>query len=116
MIEINSSVHFSYSHCSTELHSLRDVLAEEAYQSHIGICGGGAHPFQKWNEQRIFLQERFASYRNNMAIWQNNLLCLANIFILLATMGMMPCIYVMHLPDIYHNLLYYQQSPHFIKV
>lgn len=61
MIEINSSIHTSYSSLLTELRQIRDILAEETSQAHIGICGGGAHPFQKWEEQRIFPTERFAS-------------------------------------------------------
>lgn len=61
MIEINSSIHISYHSLLSELQQLRDILAEQACQTHIGICGGGAHPFQKWNEQRIFPSERFAS-------------------------------------------------------
>ncbi len=61
MIEINSSIHSSYSSLITELNHLRDILVQEAYQAHIGICGGGAHPFQRWNEQRIYPSERFAS-------------------------------------------------------
>lgn len=61
MIEINSSVHDSYGSLLAELHTLRDILTEQASQSHIGICGGGTHPFQKWKEQRIFQTERFAN-------------------------------------------------------
>lgn len=61
MIEINSSIHRSYSSLLTELRILRDVLAKEASQAHIGVCGGGTHPFQKWKEQRIFQTERFAN-------------------------------------------------------
>lgn len=58
MIEMNSSVHANYHSLLTELKLLRDIFAEEAAQSHIGICGGGAHPFQEWKEQRIFPAER----------------------------------------------------------
>lgn len=61
MIEINSSIHSSYHSLLNELHQLRDVITEQAYQTHLGVCGGGAHPFQKWAEQRIFPSERFAS-------------------------------------------------------
>lgn len=61
MIEINSSVQPSYTYLLEELQSLRDILVKEAQQSHIGIAGGGAHPFQKWKEQRIYQTERFAS-------------------------------------------------------
>jgi carboxylate-amine ligase len=61
MIEINSSIHSSYPSLCTELRSLRNIIVQEANKTHIGICGGGAHPFQKWKEQRIFPTERFAS-------------------------------------------------------
>ncbi len=59
MIELNSSVHASYQSLMTELRAMKSIVAEEAARSHIGICGGGAHPFQKWKEQRIFPIERF---------------------------------------------------------
>ncbi|EKD70580.1 MAG: hypothetical protein ACD_46C00485G0005 [uncultured bacterium] len=61
MIELNSSIHTSYHSLLAELYLLRDILVNEASQTHIGICGGGTHPFQKWKEQRIFQTNRFAS-------------------------------------------------------
>lgn len=61
MIEINSSVHDNYSSLIAELRALRDLIAEQAMQTHIGVCGGGAHPFQQWKKQRIFPTERFSS-------------------------------------------------------
>jgi glutamate---cysteine ligase / carboxylate-amine ligase len=60
MIELNSSVHTSYQPLLKELHSLRDIVARQAAKTHIGVCGGGTHPFQKWQQQRIFPTERFA--------------------------------------------------------
>lgn len=59
MIEINSSVHSSYSTLVAELKIVRDIIAKEAAKTHIGVCGGGAHPFQKWSAQRIFQTDRF---------------------------------------------------------
>lgn len=61
MIEFNSSIHASYNTLITELCSMRDAISKQAAQTHIGICGGGAHPFQKWQEQRIFPTERFTT-------------------------------------------------------
>lgn len=61
MIELNSSIHPDYHSLVTELRVIRDILAEQALQTHIGICGGGTHPFQQWQQQRIFPTERFAS-------------------------------------------------------
>lgn len=61
MIEINSSVHSSYAGLLSELRMMRDIIVNEACKTHIGVCGGGTHPFQHWKEQRIFQTERFAS-------------------------------------------------------
>lgn len=60
MIELNSSVHNRFSDLLTELTLIRSELSSVARQANIGICGGGAHPFQSWNEQRIYPTERFS--------------------------------------------------------
>ncbi len=60
MIEINSSIHHSYDSLLMELNEIRNIIISEAQKAHIGICGGGTHPFQKWKEQRISQTERFA--------------------------------------------------------
>lgn len=59
MIELNSSVHSTHQSLITELRGMRDVVAEQASKTHIGVCGGGTHPFQKWSRQRIFPTPRF---------------------------------------------------------
>lgn len=41
MIEINSSIHDSYSPLLKELLIFRDYIAAEAMKTHIGVCGGG---------------------------------------------------------------------------
>lgn len=61
MIELNSSIHMNYDSLLNELHYMKNIIAEEAAKTHIGICGGGTHPFQKWQEQRIFPSERFTN-------------------------------------------------------
>jgi carboxylate-amine ligase len=62
MIELNSAVHQSHTSLLEEVTALRSALVKDADETHIGICGGGAHPFQRWKEQRIFKTERFASF------------------------------------------------------
>lgn len=62
MIELNSSVHSKYTSLFNEIKILRNIIVDEAAKTHIGISGGGTHPFQKWKEQRIFQTERFASF------------------------------------------------------
>lgn len=61
MVEINSSIHSNYPSLLNELLAIKKVLVAEARKTHIGICGGGTHPFQKWSKQRIYQTERFSS-------------------------------------------------------
>lgn len=61
MIEINTSVHLSYSELLNELCQLQNILLEATAQIAVGICGGGAHPFQKWIKQKIYHTELFDS-------------------------------------------------------
>jgi carboxylate-amine ligase len=42
-----------------ELKTLRDVVMRQADRLNLGIAGGGAHPFQHWNDRRIFAMPRF---------------------------------------------------------
>src|SRR5690349_13989892 len=61
MIELNTSVHLKYESLIHELRMMKEIVAQEAAKTHIGVCGGGAHLFQNWREQRIFPTERFAN-------------------------------------------------------
>jgi len=59
MIELNSAVHTRVDELIEELKSLRAALNRGAQHLNIDVSGGGAHPFQHWNEQRITPSERF---------------------------------------------------------
>lgn len=59
MIEINSSKHTYYDGVLSELTRIRNALRDRALQANVAVCGGGAHPFQTWSEQKIFPGERF---------------------------------------------------------
>lgn len=59
MIELNSSIHSRTDTLIEELETLRDAIVAAARQLNIDVSGGGAHPFQRWNEQRITPSERF---------------------------------------------------------
>jgi carboxylate-amine ligase len=59
MIELNSKVHTRVDELDDELKQLRQALVEGAQRLNIDVAGGGAHPFQRWNEQRISPDERF---------------------------------------------------------
>src|ERR1700741_5321997 len=59
MIEVNSGVHRRYGELLDELRRTRDAIVNEAGRLNLAIAGGGAHPFHKWSERRIFDTERF---------------------------------------------------------
>jgi glutamate---cysteine ligase / carboxylate-amine ligase len=59
MIELNSAIHTRVDELLDELKVLRAALVKGAQRLNIGIAGGGAHPFQRWHEQRITPGERF---------------------------------------------------------
>lgn len=59
MIELNSGIHTRVDHLVDELKQLRAALVRGAWRLNIDVAGGGAHPFQSWNEQKITPSERF---------------------------------------------------------
>jgi carboxylate-amine ligase len=59
MIEIATSVHTSHRDMLNELKAMRALLATTADNLNLGLAGGGAHPFQHWEDQRIFQTERY---------------------------------------------------------
>jgi glutamate---cysteine ligase / carboxylate-amine ligase len=59
MIEVNSSVNARYDTLLGELMGVRDAIVVAAERLNVAVAGGGAHPFHKWKERRIFPQERF---------------------------------------------------------
>ena len=61
MIELNSKVHTRIDELAAELKQLRSALVDGAMRLNIDVAGGGAHPFQRWSEQRISPDERFHS-------------------------------------------------------
>jgi carboxylate-amine ligase len=59
MIEINSSVHEDCASLDAELRTLCCELSAAAQSHATRICGGGTHPFHRWQERRISPSGRF---------------------------------------------------------
>jgi glutamate---cysteine ligase / carboxylate-amine ligase len=59
MLEISTGVCDQYGEVMSQLTELRDALAQAARRLNIGVCGGGTHGFQRWDEQRIVDRPRF---------------------------------------------------------
>lgn len=60
MFELNSTVHHDFDSLYPELCHMQRELVTAAEHSGVSICGGGTHPFQRWQQQRIFPTERYA--------------------------------------------------------
>jgi carboxylate-amine ligase len=64
MLEVATSILTSYDEAAEQLEHIRSTVQRAAFEVGASISGGGAHPFQKWAEQRIYPKERyFASER-----------------------------------------------------
>jgi carboxylate-amine ligase len=64
MLEVATSILTSYDEAAGQLEHIRATVQRAAFEVGASISGGGAHPFQKWAEQRIYPKERyFASER-----------------------------------------------------
>ncbi|MEO7579433.1 MAG: YbdK family carboxylate-amine ligase [Massilia sp.] len=59
MLEVATSVLDGYGAAAAEIEDIRASVQRAAFQVGAAISGGGAHPFQKWNEQRIYPKERY---------------------------------------------------------
>lgn len=59
MIEIATGVHRRVDAMLSELRDIQGLLLRHADDMNIAICGGGAHPFQHWDDQRIFNANRY---------------------------------------------------------
>ena len=53
MIEVATAVQRTHPGVLAELRALRDAVCAAAELLNVGICGGGAHPFQVWTERHI---------------------------------------------------------------
>lgn len=59
MLEVATSVLGSYREAAAQVEEIRTSVQRAAFAVGAAISGGGAHPFQKWNEQRIYPKERY---------------------------------------------------------
>lgn len=59
MLEVATSILDGYLPAAAEIEEIRASVQRAAFQVGAAISGGGAHPFQKWNEQRIYPKERY---------------------------------------------------------
>jgi len=59
MLEVATSVLGGYAEAAEQIEEIRSSVQQAAFQVGAAISGGGAHPFQKWHEQRIYPKDRY---------------------------------------------------------
>lgn len=59
MLEVATSILDGYAPAAAQIEEIRASVQRAAFQVGAAISGGGAHPFQKWNEQRIYPKARY---------------------------------------------------------
>jgi carboxylate-amine ligase len=59
MLEVATSILDGYAGALEQLEEIRTSVQRAAFDVGAAISGGGAHPFQRWNEQRIYPKERY---------------------------------------------------------
>jgi glutamate---cysteine ligase / carboxylate-amine ligase len=59
MIEVSTGIQHDYTGVLSELTGIRDTMVRQAQRLNLGIAGGGTHPFQQWQDQRIFSAPRY---------------------------------------------------------
>jgi len=59
MIEVSTGIQHGYAGVLSELTAVRDAMVRQAQRLNLGVAGGGTHPFQRWQDQRIFSAPRY---------------------------------------------------------
>ena len=59
MLEINSVIHHTPHDLLAELKNIRDHLLVQTEKLNIFFAGGGTHPFQMWNERKIYPKQHY---------------------------------------------------------
>lgn len=59
MLEVATSIMTSHAQAAAQIEEIRTSVQRAAFQVGAAISGGGAHPFQKWSEQRIYPKDRY---------------------------------------------------------
>lgn len=59
MLEIATDVCHNIDQAAAQLSAMQQVILKAAGEHHIEICGGGTHPFQKWQRQEVCDNPRY---------------------------------------------------------
>jgi len=66
MLEIATGVCRNIDQASAQFSAMQQAILRAATEHHLRICGGGTHPYQKWQRQEVCDDER---YRRNLEMF-----------------------------------------------
>jgi carboxylate-amine ligase len=59
MLEVSTGVHERHRAVQDELRAVRDAVVAAADRLNLLVCGGGAHPFQRWPDRHVTKKPRY---------------------------------------------------------
>ena len=62
MLELATDVCRDINQAAGQFSAMQKVVLQAATDHHLEICGGGTHPFQKWQRQEVCDNERYHSH------------------------------------------------------
>ncbi len=66
MLELATDVCRDISRAAGQFSAMQKVVLQAAADHHLEICGGGTHPFQKWQRQEVCDNERYQRTLENL--------------------------------------------------
>ncbi len=92
MLELATDVCRDINRAAGQFSAMQKVVLQAAADHHLEICGGGTHPFQKWQRQEVCDNERYQRTLENFGYLIQQATVLVSMSMLVAPVAMMPFI------------------------
>lgn len=92
MLELATDVCRDINQAAGQFSAMQKVVLQAATDHHLEICGGGTHPFQKWQRQEVCDNERYQRTLENFGYLIQQATVLVSMSMLAAPVAMTPFI------------------------
>lgn len=92
MLELATDVCRDINRAAGQFSAMQKVVLQAATDHHLEICGGGTHPFQKWQRQEVCDNERYQRTLENFGYLIQQATVLVSMSMLAAPVAMTPFI------------------------
>ncbi len=92
MLELATDVCRDINRAAGQFSAMQKVVLQAAADHHLEICGGGTHPFQKWQRQEVCDNERYQRTLENFGYLIQQATVLVSMSMLAAPVAMTPFI------------------------